>query len=178
MRFAVATSMLSLSTLRDRFIKRAAAIILPWGLLLGPTGLRAQTSTKLTKPPPQAKDDVKGAEKAADRGDKAAAAGRMDEALGDYDAAVRMAPGDIGIRRRAAGVRAQVVQKIVDQAEAKAVDGRIGDAVDLLYKALQIDPGNTILSQRIAEMRQMPPQYIPRGDREDYALKGPATLNP
>src|SRR5262249_52916418 len=71
-----------------------------------------------------------------------------------------------------------VVQGIVDQAEAKALDGSVDDAVELLYRALQIDPGNTILAQRMSEMRQMPRQYIPRGDREDYALKGPATWKP
>jgi predicted TPR repeat methyltransferase len=148
-------------------------------ILLGSaTTADAQISAKQTKSPQQVKEDVKGAEKAVDRGDKAAAAGKMDEALANYDDAVRLAPGDISIRRRAAAVKAQVVQGIVDQAEAKALDGRVDDAVDLLYRALQIDPGNTILSQRAAEMRQMPRQYIPRGAPEDYVLKGPATLKP
>ena len=135
----------------------------------------AQANAASVKP---IKDDVKGAQKAADRADKAAAEGKADEALSLYDAAVRLAPGDIGIRRRAAGVRAQVIQKIVDQAEAKAVDGHVDGAIELLYRALQIDPGNTILSQRLAEMRQMARPYLPRGDREDYELKGPATLKP
>jgi Flp pilus assembly secretin CpaC len=147
-------------------------------LLLSVAGVCAQAPTKQAKPAQQSKEDGKGAEKAADQGDKLAAAGKMEEALARYDAAVRLAPGDIGIRRRAAGVRAAVVQKIVDQAEAKALDGRVDDAIELLYQALQIDPGNTILSQRAAEMRQMPRQYLPRGDREDYELKGPATLRP
>jgi Flp pilus assembly secretin CpaC len=147
-------------------------------LFLSVPGVLAHTPAKQAKPAQQIKEDVKGAEKAADQGDKAAAAGKMDEALARYDAAVRLAPGDIGVRRRAARVRAVVVQKIVDQAEAKALDGRVDDAIELLYQALQIDPGNTILSQRAAEMRQMPRQYLPRGDREDYELKGPATLRP
>jgi len=179
MRFAAFTLSPCVAAPHGLSIKRAAAILFAFGVsMLSPASAKAQTSEKQTKQPQQVKADVKGAEKAADRGDKAAAAGKIDEALANYDAAVRMAPGDIGIRRRAAGVRAQVVQKIVDQAEAKAVDGRIEDAVDLLYQALQIDPGNTILSQRVAEMRQMPRQYIPRGDREGYLLKGPATLKP
>jgi tetratricopeptide (TPR) repeat protein len=147
-------------------------------LFLGSAGVLAQAPAKQAKPAQQIKEDVKGAEKAADQGDRAAAAGKMDEALARYDAAIRLAPGDIGIRRRAAGVRAAVVQKIVDQAEAKALDGRVDDAIELLYQALQIDPGNTILSQRAAEMRQMPRPYLRRGDREDYELKGPVTLKP
>jgi Flp pilus assembly secretin CpaC len=157
---------------------RRAATLLTCGVFLFTPAVEAQTPAKQTKPPQQVKEDVKGAEKAADRGDQAAARGRTEEALADYDAAVRLAPGDIGIRRRAAGVRAQVVQKIVDQAEAKAASGRIEDAVDLLYLALQIDPGNAILSERARELGQMPREYIPRGDREGYALKGPATLKP
>jgi Flp pilus assembly secretin CpaC len=177
MRFAVST--ISGFALRRSRIRRAAPFFLASGaMLLASVAAEAQTPAKQTKPPQQVKEDAKGAEKAADRGDKAAAAGRMDEALAEYEAAVRLAPGDIGIRRRAAGVRAQIVQKIVDEAESKALDGRVDDAVDLLYRALQIDPGNTILSERAAEMRQMPKQYLPRGDREDYALKGPATLKP
>jgi len=147
-------------------------------LLLTAVGVLPQTPAKPGTPPQQIKEDLKGAEKAADRADKAAAEGKTDEALARYADAVRLAPGDIGIRRRAAGVRAQVVQKMVDQAEAKALGGRVDDAIELLYDALKIDPGNTILSQRMAEMRQMPRQYLPRGDREDYELKGPATLKP
>ena len=156
----------------------APALAAGIALFLSAAGVLAQAPTKQAKPEQKIKEDVKGAERAAEQGDKAAAAGKMDEALARYDAAVRLAPGDIGIRRRAAGVRAVVVQKIVDQAEAKALDGRVDDAIELLYQALQIEPGNTILSQRAAEMRQMPRQYLPHGDREDYELKGPATLKP
>src|SRR5215467_1351503 len=159
-------------------LRRAAALFAVGIFLFGPLPAVAQAPAKQTKPPQQVKEDVKGAEKAADRGDQAAARGRIAEALAAYDAALRMAPGDIGIRRRAAGVRAQVVQNIVDQAETKAADGRIEDAVDLLYRALEIDPGNTILSERVREMRQMSRPYLPRGDREAYALKGPPALKP
>jgi Flp pilus assembly secretin CpaC len=157
----------------------AVALLSALALLAGAAPLvRAQTPAKQGKPPQQIKEDIHGAEKAADRGDQAAAEGKMDEALARYADAVRLAPGDISIRRRAAGVRAGVVQTIVDQAEAKALDGRVDDAIELLYQALQIDPDNTILAQRVTEMRQMPRQYLPRGDREDYELKGPATLKP
>src|SRR5262249_4228589 len=147
-------------------------------LLLGLTTASAQNRAKQAAPHEQVKEDVKGAEKAADRGDKAAAEGQIDQALANYDDAVRLAPGDISIRRRAAGLRAQIVQKIVGQAEAKAVSGAVDGAIELLYRALEIDPGNTILAQRVLEMRQMPRQYLPRGQAEDYVLQGPATLKP
>src|SRR5258706_1334384 len=124
------------------------------------------------------KDDLKAAERAAERGDKAVAAGKLQEAVEDYQQAVRAAPGDVGIARRAAGVRAQVVQNIVDEAEAAALDGELDKATALMREAWLIDPGNTIVAERMAQMKQMPKEYLPRGDKEDYALKGPATLKP
>src|SRR5262245_30551331 len=118
MRFQAAALTPSERPRRSSAWRRALTLLTCGVFLLGPA--EAQTPAKQTKPPQQVKEDVKGALKAADRGDQAAARGQMEEALADYDAAVRMAPGDLGIRQRAAGVRAQVVQKIVDQAESKA----------------------------------------------------------
>src|SRR5260221_1346750 len=124
------------------------------------------------------KDDVKQAQKAAERGDKAATEGKLEQALKDYQDAMKAAPGDVGIARRAAAVRAQVVQKIVDQAEVAALDGDLARATELMYQALQIDPGNTIVAERVAQMKQMPREYLPLGDKEDYAITGPASLEP
>src|SRR6266849_6319525 len=96
------------------------------------------------------KDDTKAAERAAERGDKAAAAGKLQEALANYTQAVQAAPGDLGIARRAASVRAQVVQRIVDEAETAALDSKIDEATALMREALLIDPGNTIVAERLA----------------------------
>ena len=96
----------------------------------------------------------------------------MNEALADYEQAVKHAPGDAGIVRRAAAVRAQVVQKLVDQAESDALDGFVVQATDLMYEALKIDPGNAIVAERLAQMKQMPKEYLPRGDKEDYEMRG------
>ena len=123
------------------------------------------------------KEDVKQAQQLADRADKAFAAGRMNEALAEYEQAVKRAPGDAGIVRRAAALRAQVVQKLVDQAETDALDGFVHSATDLMYEALKIDPGNTIVAERLAQMTQMK-EYLPRGDKEDYEIKGASALKP
>src|SRR5258708_40040758 len=109
----------------------------------------SQPQAAQSKPGSAPKDDLKQAEKAAGRGDKAATEGKLDEALRDYQDAVKAAPGDVGIARRAAAVRAQLVQKIVDQAEVAALDGDLAPATELMYKALQIDPANTILAQLV-----------------------------
>jgi Flp pilus assembly secretin CpaC len=123
------------------------------------------------------KEDIKQAEQLADRGDKSFAAGRMNQALAEYEQAVVRAPGDAGIARRAAALRAAVVQKLVDQAETDALDGFVVSATDLMYEALKIDPGNTIVAERLAQMKQMK-EYLPRGDKEDYAIKGASALKP
>ena len=123
------------------------------------------------------KEDLKQAQQLADRGDKSFAAGRMNEALAEYEQAVKRAPGDAGIVRRAAALRAAVVQKLVDQAETDTLDGFVVSATDLMYEALKIDPGNTIVAERLAQMKQMK-EYLPRGDKEDYAIKGAAALKP
>ena len=170
---------------RKEYLFSALLVGLVSLLFAFPTASQTQSGTQ--NPPPlqpspapvrPIKDDLKGAQKAADRADAAAAEGKADEALALYESAVRLAPGDIGIRRRAAGVRAQIIQKIVDEAEGKAAGGRLPDAVDLLYRALQIDPDNTILAQRLNEMRQMARPYLPRGDHEENEIRGPATLKP
>ncbi len=124
-----------------------------------------------------AKEDIRQAQQLADRGDKAFAAGKLNEALAEYEQAVKRAPGDAGIVRRAAAVRAEVVQKLVDQAETDALDGFVRSATDLMYEALKIDPGNTIVAERLAQMKQMK-EYLPRGDKEDYELKGTSALKP
>ncbi len=123
------------------------------------------------------KEDIRQAQQLADRGDKSFATGKWNEALAEYEQAVKHAPGDAGIARRAAALRAEVVQKLVDQAETDALDGFVVSATDLMYEALKIDPGNTIVAERLAQMKQMK-EYLPRGDKEDYQMKAAAALKP
>src|SRR5215471_4935392 len=113
MRFAVSTLPALLGT-------RAARLFLALAAALASLPARTETppQAKPQEQVKQVKEDVKGATRAADRADKAASAGKVDEALAEYQNAVRLAPGDIGIKRRAARLKAQVVQKIVDQAES------------------------------------------------------------
>jgi hypothetical protein len=75
-------------------------------------------------------------------------------------------------------VRAQVVQSVVNDAESAALAGDVDTALDLMYEALRIDPGNTVVAERLAQMKQMPKEYLPLGAKEDYQLKGPAELKP
>jgi Flp pilus assembly secretin CpaC len=163
--------------IRTVFVILAVAAL---GILLSHVAWAQQSSSKSRGESPIAgpKDDVKQAERLADAGDKAAAAGKMQDALANYARAVKAAPGNAAILRRAANVRAQIVQSIVDNAEMAALDGNIVTATNLMMEALRIDPGNTIVAERLAQLKQMPKEYLPAGDKEDYELKGPAVLRP
>jgi Flp pilus assembly secretin CpaC len=145
-------------------------------LLLAVTVAWPQSTGKSQSKGP--KDDTRQAEKWAEQGDKAVAAGKMQEALAHYSQAVKAAPGDTRIARRAAAVRSQVVQALVDKAETAALDGNMVAATDLMYEALHIDPGNTIVAERLLQLKQIPKEYLPPGDQEDRQLNGPATLKP
>jgi tetratricopeptide (TPR) repeat protein len=109
--------------------------------------------------------DPKRAQKAVELGDKAAAQGRMEEALADYDEAARYAPQDGGIVGRAAALRSKLVREHVDAAERKALAGDLAHATDELGAALIVDPGNTIVAERLAQMHVME-EAEPRGKPE------------
>ena len=154
----------------ERVLCIVAVSLLVATAALGQSGNKSQVGK-------DSKEDVKQAQQLADRGDQSFATGKWNEALAEYAQAVKHAPGDAGIARRAAALRAEVVQKLVDQAETDALDGFVVSATDLMYEALKIDPGNTILAERLAQMKQMK-EYLPRGDKEDYQMKAAAALKP
>jgi hypothetical protein len=105
------------------------------------------------------------AQKAMDRGDKAEAAGNLEEAWKDYQEAVRDVPTDRAVVERAAALRSKLVRQHVEAAEKLALEGHLGNATAELNIALLIDPGDTFLAQRLLEMKSMddelPPQPKP-----------------
>lgn len=99
--------------------------------------------------------DPKRAQKAADWGDKAEAAGRFEEALADYEEAVRFAPQDASIVERSAALRSKLVRAYVEAAERDALAGLLTQATEELGTALLVDPGNTIVEERLAQLKAM-----------------------
>ncbi len=99
--------------------------------------------------------DPKRAQKAVERGDKAQAAGRFDQALAEYEEAARYAPQDAAIVEKAAALRSKLVRALVEAAERDALAGLMTQATEELATALQIDPGNTIVEERLAQFRAM-----------------------
>jgi len=104
------------------------------------------------------------AQKAADRGDKADAAGKTEEAWHDYQEAAQKAPKNRAILEREAALRSKVIRQHAEAAERYALSGRLVDATAELNKGLRIDPGNTVLAERLLEMKSMddelPPQTV------------------
>jgi len=99
--------------------------------------------------------DPKRAHKAAERGAKAEAAGRFEEALAAYEEAARYAPQDLVIVERGVALRSKLVRTQVEAAERDALAGRLTQATEELGVALQVDPGNTIVEERLAQLKSM-----------------------
>ena len=84
-------------------------------------------------PQPQAplvRPDPKRAQQAAERGDKAEAAGRFDEALAAYEEAARYAPQHADVIERAVALRSKLVRARVEAAERDALAGHLDQAAE------------------------------------------------
>jgi type II secretory pathway component GspD/PulD (secretin) len=148
--------------------------------------LPAQTSTGLPSPKMIA-SDPKRAQKAVERGEKAEAEGRTEDALRAYDEAARYAPQDLAIVGRSAGLRSKLVRTHVDNAERLGLSGDVAQATEELRAALHIDPTNSVVQERIAEMESMEeddqrrlnpaqieglPQLKPQEGKHNFDLRG------
>src|SRR5258707_2046439 len=148
--------------------REAAALLLSLLLVCAP--LLGQTPTRTpaqnsAQAPVQARataqslqafaPDPKRAQRAIEKGEKAEAEGRPDEALVSYDEAVRYAPQDMAIVARTAALRSQQVRKHVDNAEQLGLAGNVGEAIAELRAALRVDATNSVVHERIAQMESM-----------------------
>jgi tetratricopeptide (TPR) repeat protein len=136
-----------------RALRQSASLLL--SALLVCLQLPAQAPTAA---PPQAattRPDPKRAQKAAERGEKAEAAGRLEEALDAYQEAASYAPQDEAIVGHAAALRSKLVRAYTEAAERDALAGHLDQATEKLAVALQIDPGATIVAERLAQLKTM-----------------------
>jgi Flp pilus assembly secretin CpaC len=99
--------------------------------------------------------DPKRAQKAVERGDRAQAAGRFDEALDAYKEAAHYAPQEGYVVERGAALRSKLVRAYVEAAERDALAGQLNQATEELGTALQVDPGNTTVQERLAQLKAM-----------------------
>ena len=147
---------------------RQALLVILSGLLLSSQAFgQAQTpsSPPASKAPSQgqsARPDLKRARRAAERGEKAEAAGRLDEALTAYEEAARYAPQDMSYATRAASLRSRLVRSYADAAERDALASRFEQAAEDLGAALAIDPTNAVVLERLREIKSMGAETGPR----------------
>jgi len=111
------------------------------------------------------------AQRAANRGDKAEAAGKTEEAWKDYEEAARLASTDKVILEKAAALRSKVIRQHAVLAEQFALSGRLRDATAELNKALLIDPGDAVVAQRLLEMKSMDDELPPQPKASDFFPK-------
>src|SRR6267154_2386788 len=104
---------------------------------------------------PMVRPDPKRAQKAVERGDKAQAAGNLDEALLAYEEAARYAPQEGYVLERDAALRSRLVRGYMEAAERDALAGRLTEATDDLVGALRIDPSNKVVGERLAQLKAM-----------------------
>ena len=148
-------------------LRQAVSLILS-GLLLSS---QAFGQAQKPAPPPPSKGqepaqrvrpDLKQARRAAERGEKAEAAGRLEEALAAYGEAARYAPQDMPYATRAAALRSRLVRSYADAAERDALASRFEQATEDLAAALAIDPANTIVLERLREIKSMSDETGPK----------------
>src|SRR6266850_1248809 len=157
-----------------------ATALLACGQLVAQAPASSQSRTSTEHPNP------KQAQKAAERGARAEAAGRLEEALADYQEAALLAPQDVAIVDRAAALRSKLVRAHTEAAERNALAGHLDQATEELAAALQIDPGDTIVAERLAQMKTMVdeppaksateisglPRLQPRPEKHNLNLRG------
>jgi tetratricopeptide (TPR) repeat protein len=166
-----------------RTIRLSTSLLL--SLLLG-AQVPAQAPSPSQLQGTMVRGDPKRAQKAAERGDKAEAAGRFEEALAAYLEAASYAPQDMAIVERGAALRSRMVRAQVEAAERDALAGRLTQATEELGAALQIDPGNAIVEERLAQLKAMEeeprarpspaisglPRLQPQGGKQNLNLRG------
>src|SRR3989441_11914282 len=104
---------------------------------------------------PMVRPDPKRAQKSVERGDKAQAAGNLDEALLAYEEAARYAPQEPYVIERGAALRSKLVRAYAEAAERDALAGLLTQATQELRAALRIDPGNKLVEERLAQLKAM-----------------------
>src|SRR5437899_5969932 len=145
----------TLSYLMFMRILRLSASLLLSLLLCAQAPAEAQAPSRSQAEGAPVPPELARAQKAAERGAKAAATGRFEEALADYEEAARYAPQDAAIVERGAALRSRLVRDYVEAAERDALSGLLTEATEELAAALRIDPGNTIVEERLGQLTAM-----------------------
>jgi Flp pilus assembly secretin CpaC len=134
-------------------LRQAASLLLSLLLCFSASAQQPQLSS--AAPNAIVRPDPKRAQKLVERGEKAEADGRFDEALLAYDEATRLAPQNLAFFGRGAALRSRLIREHVDKAEQLALAGKLPEAKEELNVAMRIDPTNKVVAERYAQMESM-----------------------
>src|SRR6267378_4073799 len=151
-------------------LRQAASLALSLLLCLSTPAQQPQLSS--AAPNAIVRPDPKRAQKLVERGEKAEADGRFDEALLAYDEAARLAPQNLALFGRGAALRSRLIREHVDKAEQLALAGKLPQAKEELTIAMRIDPTNKVVAERYAQMESMQDDELPLATAEISGLPG------
>src|SRR6202158_495238 len=134
-------------------LRQAASLALSLLLCVSTPAQQPQLSS--AAPNAIVRPDPKRAQKLVERGEKAEADGRVDEALLAYDQAARLAPQNLALVGRGAALRSRLIREHADKAEQLALAGKLPQAKEELNTAMRIDPTNKNVAERYAQMESM-----------------------
>src|SRR5437899_422745 len=100
-------------------------------------------------PAERVRPDPKRARKAAEQGEKAEAAGHLEDALAAYEEAAHYAPKEIAFAERAAGLRSKLVRSYADEAERDAIAGRLEQATEEDRKSTRLNSSHLGISYAV-----------------------------
>jgi general secretion pathway protein D len=134
------------------------------------------------------KEDLKQAKAAFSRALKLQRAGRLDEALDEFEAASQLVPQDVEMATARELVRQQLVYNHLERGNAALLDGRQIQALGEFRTALHLDPQNKFAQQRLTdalgESTPQVPGYLsvlegtgeillqPEANRSDFHFRG------
>ncbi|HEX4544559.1 MAG TPA: hypothetical protein VH114_15440, partial [Candidatus Acidoferrum sp.] len=156
-----------------RTLRQAAALFLVVVVLFAQAS--AQSPSGSAARSGAAHPDLKRARKAAERGDKAEAAGRIEDALEAYEEAAGYSPQDAKMIEHAAALRSKVVRAYLDAAESNALEGHFDIATEALGAALAVDPTNSFLMERLGQLKSMEQEPVAKAPAE---IEGLPKLHP
>src|SRR5882762_249159 len=149
-------------------LRQAASLVLSLLLCLSTPAQQPQLSS--AAPNAIVRPDPKRAQKLVERGEKAEAEGRFDEALLAYDEAAHLAPQNLALFGRGAALRSRLIREHVDRAEQLALAGKLPQAKEELNIAMRIDPTNKVVAERYAQMDSMRDDEPPLATTEILGL--------
>jgi len=160
------------------------ACLLTWLLACAPVPAQSpQNPTGSEDSRATVKPDAKRAKKLMELGEQQEKAGAYEQALANYDEAIRYSPFDVTLVGKAAALRSKLVQDYIDNAEKLTVQGHFLEASEQIAAALSIDPTNETLLERLKQVDSMheatkgtSPEEPPEGLPQLTPEKGPKSF--